>query len=73
MTKMISVRDEVYAMLTRLKAKNESFSDLFMRLGKAEQKKSIMDVAGIWENRPEMDAVFEKILERRSRRKKVKL
>lgn len=69
---MISVRDEVYALLTKLKAKNESFSDLFLRLSEAEKKKSIMDVAGIWENRPEMDAIFEEILKRRSSRKKVK-
>lgn len=71
MTKMISVRDEVYAFLARVKAPGESFSDLFIRLAKSEKKKSIMDLAGVWEDRPEMDAIFEEILKRRSNRKKV--
>ncbi|MBI2446077.1 antitoxin VapB family protein [Candidatus Micrarchaeota archaeon] len=72
MTKMISVRDEVYAKLAKLKNKDESFSDLFLRLSEPEKKKSIMDLAGVWENRPEMDAIFDEILKRRSNRNKVK-
>ena len=68
---MISVRDDVYALLARLKAQGESFSDLFLRLSEPAKKKSIMDLAGAWEDFPEIDAAFKDIRKRRSRRNPV--
>lgn len=68
---MISVRDEVYAALARMKAPGESFSDLFLRLSEAEKKKSIMDLAGGWEDFPEIETAFKEIRKRKSRRKPV--
>ncbi len=77
MTKMISVRDDVYALLSGLKAGRESFSELFIRLaekGKPSQRDRLLEMAGAWEDFPEMDGIFAEILKRRgSRRKRVVL
>ncbi len=37
----------------------------------ANDKKSIMDLAGAWADRPELDGIFKEILKRKSRRKPV--
>ncbi len=68
MTKMISVRDEVYATLAKLKTPSESFSDLFIRLVKPKKNTSIMDLAGAWEDFPEIEEAFNEIRKRRSRK-----
>ncbi|HLD75918.1 MAG TPA: antitoxin VapB family protein [Candidatus Norongarragalinales archaeon] len=74
MTKLISVRDEVYALLSSRKRDGESFSELFLRfLDDEKPKKSFQEHAGAWKDFPEADLIFKKILERRSIRKPVKL
>lgn len=45
-TKTISIMDDVYDLLTAVKAPEESFSDEIRRLAKA--KGSIMEFAGTW-------------------------
>ncbi len=74
MTKLISVRDEVYQMLSALKHQGESFSQLFIRLTDKSSNRSIMEFAGVWKDWDEADEIFAKILERRSvRRRRVVL
>lgn len=76
MTKLISVTDEVYAMLVKLKFPGESFSKLFYRLfGRKGKEKTVMNFYGVWKDMPEMDKIFAEILARRHvvQRKPVKL
>ncbi len=48
--KAISLRDDVYENLVRMKSKNESFSDVISRL---MRERSLLDFAGRWEDIPE--------------------
>ena len=48
--KTISLRDEVYKNLVKIKTKDESFSDVISRL---MQKRSLLDFAGLWADVPE--------------------
>ncbi len=48
--KTISLRDEVYENLVKIKSKNESFSDVISRL---MRKRSLLDFAGRWADIPE--------------------
>lgn len=48
--KTISLRDEVYKNLVKIKTKDESFSDVISRL---MQKRSLLDFAGRWADVPE--------------------
>jgi predicted CopG family antitoxin len=48
--KTISLRDEVYENLAKIKTKDESFSDVISRL---MQKRSLLDFAGRWADVPE--------------------
>ena len=48
--KTISLRDDVYESLVKMKRKNESFSDVISRL---MYKRSISDFAGRWADIPE--------------------
>ena len=48
--KTISLRDDVYESLVKMKRKNESFSDVISRL---MYKRSILDFAGRWADIPE--------------------
>jgi predicted CopG family antitoxin len=46
----ISVTDDVYELLTKMKLKNESFSDTIRRLAK---RRNLIDCAGAWSDVPE--------------------
>lgn len=48
--KTISLRDDVYETLAKMKAKNESFSDVISRL---MHRRSLLDFAGRWADIPE--------------------
>jgi predicted CopG family antitoxin len=48
--KTISLRDDVYENLAKIKTKDESFSDVISRL---MQKRSLLDFAGRWADVPE--------------------
>ncbi len=61
MTKIISLSDEAYEKLSRLKGK-DSFSKTILRL--LENRKPLSAYAGIWKD-PRFDEIFEKILEER--------
>ncbi len=46
----ISVTDDVYELLTKMKLKNESFSDTIRRLAK---RRDLTESAGAWRDVPE--------------------
>lgn len=69
MTKIISVTDEAYERLRKLK-QGESFSKTIMRLTSKEKHKSLLDFAGAWKgDKKEMDKIFKGIAESRKHAK----
>ena len=48
--KTISLRDDVYESLLKMKTRNESFSDVISRL---MHRRSLLDFAGRWADIPE--------------------
>jgi predicted CopG family antitoxin len=48
--KTISLRDDVYETLVEMKAENESFSDVILRL---MRRRSLLDFAGRWADVPQ--------------------
>lgn len=68
MTKMISVRDEVYDWLSKKKRSDESFSDLILRMGGENPRDRILELAGSWKDWEEADEIFKHIFNRRHRR-----
>lgn len=67
MTKIISISDEAYDRLKRLKGKR-SFTQTILALTDSK-KKSPLEFAGMWEDKPEFDEIYREILEERSTRK----
>lgn len=68
-TKTITIKDEVYRMLTSIKRKDESFSDLFERLVKSTSGVDVLkELRGSvkFENK---DALLEEIYEGRRERR----
>jgi predicted CopG family antitoxin len=64
----ISVTDDIYDLLTKMKLKNESFSDTIKRLAK---RRDLLDCAGAWSDVPkeEMKAYEKGIREQRDKTK----
>lgn len=48
MTKVISLSEEAYAELKKRKGKDESFSDVVVRMTKERRSGSILPFAGTW-------------------------
>lgn len=65
MTKLISVRDEVYELLAGLKHTGESFSELFLRLTREKKGNKLSDLAGILSDWKEADEIFKDVLSRK--------
>lgn len=66
MTKTISLSDDAYASLERLKKPGESFSDVALRLARTVQQAQIIDYAGAWEmDEEEADAFKRAVYEAR--------
>lgn len=61
--KTITIRSEVYKLLSEMKRENESFSDLLLRLTK--KKSSPMDFFGALEGSPSLEVLEAGILEAR--------
>jgi predicted CopG family antitoxin len=63
MTKVISISDEAYEELSRMK-NGSSFTEVILELSKEKKKKSIMDLAGAWKN-IDTDKIKEEIYKER--------
>ncbi len=71
MVKPVSLSNEAYGVLSKMKSEGESFSDVVLRLVEKNEKRfNIDDFAGKWADYDEWDGI-KKILERD--RKKFKL
>ena len=55
-TKTITITEEAYTVVKRLKNENESFSQLFLRL--AENKTQIKNIIGLLKQLPDEGAAF---------------
>lgn len=65
--KTLSLTKEAYEHLSRLKRKDESFSQLILRLTGDANRNDIMAFAGIWKDDNEWDAIEKQIYQRRLR------
>ncbi len=61
MTKVISLSDRAYEIISKLKGKGESFSDVILRLTKKKLKKPLTSYAGKWRG-DDIEHVFKKVL-----------
>jgi predicted CopG family antitoxin len=68
MTKVISLSNEAYLTLKKMKQPNESFSDVVLRVASKEKKKSILEFAGTWKG-DDIDKVFAIVLKDREQAK----
>ena len=64
MTKVISLSEEAYKALKRLKGEGESFSDVVMRMTKTAEPKSLLGFAGRWKG-ADKEMVFERVMAER--------
>ena len=64
MTKVISLSNEAYLTLKKMKKPNESFSDVVLRVASKEKKISILEFAGTWKG-DDIDEVFSIVLKDR--------
>ncbi len=68
MTKVISLSDEAYERLKRLKKGKKSFSKVVLDLTEKKDQKSILDCMGAWKgDEKEMKEIFDEILAERSK------
>lgn len=64
MTKVISLSEEAYRSLKRLKKKGESFSDVVIKITKDAESRPLLEFAGSWVGN-DIDEVFQNILSER--------
>ena len=69
MTKTLTIRDEVYERLIKIKRENESFSDLFMRLSEEENTLMMLERLRGSIDLPEADEITEEIYQKRVERR----
>ncbi len=65
MTKIISLKDEAYHRLKKMKG-DKSFTEIIMDL---TEQHSLLDYAGLWADDPEIQAVYDEVLAERSQKK----
>ena len=58
--KTITITEEAYALIKRLKSENESFSELFKRLG--SRQATVKDVLGALKHTPEEAKAFAEMV-----------
>jgi len=66
MTKIISLSEDAYRILKRMKMGNESFSDVVIRITRDGGKRSLLESAGKWEG-DDIGKIFKEILGERER------
>lgn len=70
MTRVISLSDEAYEELRKLKRGGESFSDVVIKITKKERK-PLTSFFGAWPDKKEVDRI-EKELEKERKRAKIR-
>ena len=68
-SKVISLSDEVYETLSKLKRGGESFSELFKRMSISKKHKSLLDLEGAIKD-PHFEEAMKIVLKKRSIRSK---
>ena len=66
MVKVISLSEKAYGTLKKLKRKDESFSDVVLRMAGHEKRKSLLEFAGKWTG-DDIDKVFSVVVKDRKR------
>jgi len=66
MTKVISLSDEAYRALKKLKREGESFSDVVLRLIRGLETRPLTDFSGRWVG-DDIEEVFKRVLDERER------
>lgn len=61
MTKVISISDDAYEALKRIKGEGQSFSKVVVKLAAREKESGIMKFAGAWKGMPDMGKIFTEI------------
>ncbi len=69
MTKIISLSDNAYEMLKKMKQGRDSFSDVVLRITEANVRQEPLGGIGGWKDMPEMDNIMKQILEKRHRKR----
>ena len=69
MVQMVSLSDRAYSVLKGIKGRNESFSDIVLKLVETPRKKDIMELAGAWKDMDELDNIFRDVLDKRRKYK----
>ncbi|MBI2076050.1 MAG: antitoxin VapB family protein [Candidatus Aenigmarchaeota archaeon] len=67
MTRVISLSDEAYDALKKMKGEGESFSKVVVKLTEKEKNRGIMAFAGVWKDKPEMEKIMKKIIKGRKK------
>lgn len=65
MSKLVSLSDDAYGKLLKMKKGKESFSRVVLRLAEGKRKRSILRFAGIWKEDKEIGKTFNKIMNER--------
>lgn len=66
MTRVVSISDDAYAALERIKAPNDSFSDIILKLAEKERMAQLQSLMGTWKlTDAEAEALVKGIYERR--------
>lgn len=71
MVKPVSLSNEAYAVLSKMKLSGESFSDVVLRLAEKKKTGDLSRFFGVWKNDDEWDNI-KKILERDRKRFKLR-
>ena len=61
MGKVITISEDAYNLLVREKEPKESFSKLIVRHFGEKNKNEIMNLAGVWKNKPDLIKVMRDI------------
>lgn len=64
MTKIISISDDAYKELSKIKLEKESFSKVILRCTK-KNRKPLMDFFGIWTDKEDLSRIHEELKEER--------
>ena len=67
MTKVISLSDDAYGELKKLKEQDESFSDIVLRLSRIEKKKVALKLSGVWKNKADITSAFKEVSDERKK------